>query len=62
MVSFIKKILVPLDGSVKSLRAFDQAINLAKLTDAELTVLNVIPHVGKGGPITKEFDKQTLLK
>ena len=62
MVSFVKKILVPLDGSSKSLRAYDQAINLAKLSDAEITVLNVIPHVGGGGKITKEFDKQTVLQ
>lgn len=62
MVSFVKKILVPLDGSKKSLKAYDQAINLAKLTDAQLTVINVIPHVGHGGVRTKEFDKQTLLQ
>lgn len=62
MVTFVKKILVPLDGSKKSLKAFDQAINLAKLTDAQLTVLNVIPHIGVGGKRTKEFDKQTLLQ
>ena len=62
MVSFIKKILVPLDGSSKSLKAFDQAVNLAKLTDAKVTALNVIPHVGEGGTVTKEFDKQTVLQ
>lgn len=62
MVSFVKKILVPLDGSKKSLQAYDQAINLAKLTNAQLTVLNVIPHIGHGGKLTKEFDKQTLLQ
>ncbi len=62
MVSFVKKILVPLDGSKKSLKAYEQAINLAKLTNAQLTVLNVIPHIGHGGVRTKEFDKQTLLQ
>ena len=62
MVSFVKKILVPLDGSAKSLKAFDQAINLSKLTDAKITALNVIPHIGGGGTVTKKFDKQTVLQ
>ena len=62
MASFVKKILVPLDGSKKSLKAYDQAINLAKLTNADVTIFNVITHVAHGGVRTKEFDKQTLLQ
>jgi nucleotide-binding universal stress UspA family protein len=60
MVSYIKKILVPMDGSKKSFEALDRAINLATLTNAKLTVLNVIPHIGEGGPRTKAFDQQTI--
>ena len=62
MAKYIKKILVPLDGSKKSLKALDRAINLATLTDAKLTVLNVIPHIGEGGPRTKALDQQTVLQ
>ena len=62
MVSYLKKILVPVDGSKKSFKALDQAIHLANLTDSKLTVLNVIPHIGEGGPRTREFDKQTILQ
>ena len=39
----IKKILVAVDGSKASLNAGDQAINLAKKHQAELTALYVIP-------------------
>ena len=62
MVKHFKKILVPMDGSKQSQKAFEGAINLAGLTDAKITVLNVIPHIGAGGPKTKEFDKQTVLQ
>ncbi len=62
MVGPIKKILVPMDGSKQSFEALDRAINLASLSNSKLTVLNVIPHVGEGGPRTKEFDKQTVLQ
>lgn len=36
------KILVPVDGSKLSQSAFDQAISLAKLVEAEVTVMHVL--------------------
>ena len=62
VVSYIKKILVPMDGSKKSFKALERAINLASLTDSKITVLNVIPHIGEAGPRTKAFDQQTILQ
>lgn len=38
----IKNILVPVDGSKTSLKGFDLALILAKLTDAKITALHVI--------------------
>lgn len=38
----IKNILVPVDGSKASSRGFSLALNLARLTDAKITVLHVI--------------------
>jgi nucleotide-binding universal stress UspA family protein len=37
-----KKIIVPLDGSEFSFRAADYAINLARLTDAEIICIHVV--------------------
>jgi len=51
-----------MDDSKKSLEALDKAINLAKLANAKITVLNVIPHIGAGGSRTKAFDEQTILQ
>lgn len=42
MMREIKSILVPIDGSVHSERALEQAIYIADLSQAELTVLYVI--------------------
>jgi nucleotide-binding universal stress UspA family protein len=39
-----QKILVPLDGSEHSKRALHEAINLAKMTNGTITLLNVQPH------------------
>ncbi len=36
-----KKILVPLDGSEASLKALDEAAELAKLTKGEITIIHV---------------------
>ncbi|MEP7168842.1 MAG: universal stress protein, partial [Bacteroidota bacterium] len=41
----IKKILVPLDFSFTSLKALDQAVNFAKLTEAEIILLHVAEHI-----------------
>ncbi len=58
----LKKILVPLDGSKESFKALDRALILAGFTNAEVTVLHVIPHVQEGGPRTTGFDKQIVLQ
>jgi len=36
-----KKILVPLDGSESSLRALNEAIELAKITQGEITLIHI---------------------
>jgi nucleotide-binding universal stress UspA family protein len=47
----IKKILVPVDGSVLSFKAAEYAIHLAKLDNAEITALNVVEDIKQGGAI-----------
>jgi len=54
----LNKILVPLDGSKKSVEALDRALTLAGFTHGHVTGIHVIPHVIEGGPRTKAFDKQ----
>lgn len=56
----IKKILVPVDGSKQSARSIKLASNLAHIANAEMMILNVIPHIADGGARTKAFDKQLL--
>ena len=41
-VSEYKKILIPVDGSDASYRAFKEAVSIAKRNDSELIVLNVL--------------------
>lgn len=60
MSKTIKKILVPVDGSKESFKALDRAVILAGFTNAEITVLHVIPHVPQGGPRTTSFDKEIV--
>jgi len=50
------KILVPVDGSENSFRAFDQAIYVAKSTGAHLTAIHVIE-----SPPTVYVESQKLL-
>lgn len=52
------KILVPVDGSSKSLKALDRALILAGFTNGEVTCVHVIPEVPEGGPRTRELDRQ----
>lgn len=52
------KILVPIDGSKKSLEALDRALILAGFTHGEVTCIHVIPSVPEGGPRTNEMEKQ----
>ena len=54
----LNKILVPFDGSKKSVEALDRALTLAGFTHGQVTCIHVIPHVIDGGPRTKSFDKQ----
>ncbi len=41
----IKKILIPLDFSASSLKALDYAVNLSKLTNAEIMLLHVLENL-----------------
>ena len=41
----IKRILVPLDFSITSLKALDHAVTLAKLTDAEIILLHIAEYI-----------------
>jgi nucleotide-binding universal stress UspA family protein len=52
----LSKLLVPVDGSENSLRAFDHAIYLAKKTGANITAMNVIEN-----PPTVYVESQKLL-
>ena len=47
----IKKILVPIDGSDLSFKAAAYAIHLAKVDNTNVTALNVIEDIKKGGAI-----------
>ena len=50
----LHKILVPIDGSKKSFEALDRALILAGFRHGEVTCLNVIPHVIKGGDLEQK--------
>ena len=54
IMSNLKKILVPLDGSTNSFRGLDRAIYLARQYHANLTGLYVVPMVppAKTSPVT----------
>jgi nucleotide-binding universal stress UspA family protein len=54
----IKKILVPLDGSKKSISALDNAIYLAKLSNAEITGIHVLPRIVIAGTRTSSIEHQ----
>lgn len=62
MSETIRKILVPIDGSKASIKALDRALILAGFTNAEVTILHVIPHIPKGGPRTNRIDKQIVIE
>lgn len=46
MDKFVKKILVPIDGSEGSKKALQYAVSLAKVANASITVLEVIEDFG----------------
>jgi nucleotide-binding universal stress UspA family protein len=52
----IKKFLVAVDGSDHGWKALDLAVKLAKLSDAELIIMHVIPYEGFSEGL-KEFAK-----
>ncbi|TGK34871.1 universal stress protein [Leptospira gomenensis] len=54
MQKFIKKILVPVDGSESSKKALEMAIAIAKAANASLTILEVIEEFG---PLPGYYEK-----
>lgn len=42
---YFRKILVPLDGSKKSIRALDRAIIIASQFDSLIVMINAVPHI-----------------
>ncbi|MEO9277793.1 MAG: universal stress protein [Nitrososphaera sp.] len=57
-MSQIRKILVPMDGSKNSLRAFGKAVHLAQEHEASLIVLHVRPSTRSSKKIRKEALKE----
>jgi nucleotide-binding universal stress UspA family protein len=53
-----KKILVPLDGSKKSLVALDNAVYLAKISGASITGIHVLPRIVIAGTRTSSIEHQ----
>lgn len=61
---YIKKILVPVDGSETSFRAANYALNIAKLINAQLIPINIIEDVKQGGAIglQAKYGKVSIVK
>lgn len=59
---YFKKILVPLDGSKKSIRALDKAIIIASQFDSEIVLVNVVPLIPLGDARMVKKLKQDLQK
>ena len=57
MMSAIKKILVPVDGSVNGCKAVDEAIFFAEKCDAELDFVYVASNINKDIPSHIVFDR-----
>ena len=57
MMSKIKKILVPVDGSVNGCKAVDEAIFFAEKCDAELDFVYVASNINKDIPSHIVFDR-----
>lgn len=57
-----KKILVALDGSMHSRRGLNEAISLARQSDAIITAIHVIPGFPKTFGTSKKFEKQMTKK
>ncbi len=54
-----KKLLVPVDGSVHSTRALQEAIKIAQMTEGTITLLNVQPHHLKLSPAQQAASEPT---
>ena len=57
MMSAIKKILVPVDGSVNGCKAVDEALYFAEKCDAELDFVYVASNINKDIPSHIVFDR-----
>ena len=57
MMSAIKKILVPVDGSVNGCKAVDEALFFAEKCDAELDFVYVASNINKDIPSHIVFDR-----
>ena len=57
MMSAIKKILVPVDGSVGGCKAVDEALFIAEKCDAELDFVYVASNINKDLPSHIVFDR-----
>ena len=57
MLSAIKKILVPVDGSVGGCKAVDEALFIAEKCDAELDFVYVASNINKDIPSHIVFDR-----
>lgn len=56
-----KKILVPLDGSLNSIRGLNEAISLARQSDATITGIHVIPNFSpKIARILKSYRRELM--
>lgn len=59
-----KKILIPTDGSDYSKRAFEESVKIAKMTGAEVVVLNVVENPSEYWTynLFYELDEETVQK
>lgn len=56
----MEKILVAVDGSEYSRKAFEHALDEAKKLDNKLTILNVVPSYGYAGDILEDSLKEEI--
>lgn len=54
----VQHILTPTDGSDPSAHAIEQAVEIAKPTDATIHALSVIPEMTRGGKAREEWDER----
>ena len=54
----VQRILTPTDGSDPSIRAIEQATEIAKPSDATIHALSVIPEMTRGAKAQEEYDER----